>query len=350
VPPLAPPAPYHYLHVPSDVAGVLRAAPVHRLGHTGRGVHVGMIDTGLYPHPYYDFHGYRRDPVVLGAWETAPNSDFPFGHGTAVAANVFAIAPDVRLRMIKGYQDLPGALQLARTSSPALHVLSISLGDYGADTPGATRDTLDKYYRLIECQIAKTVQAGIVVCVAAGNQTTQPGPGLGRGFPASHPDVIAVGGVHVNYDPTLPGGIFGFEASNYASSFDSSLYPGRHVPDICGLVGRDINNNGPLLMLPTQSNSWTDIFGGDTGATDDGWVLGSGTSSASPQVAGVAALMKGAYPTLTPADIRYILAFTARDITVGSSAMGQPAGPGADAATGAGLVDALGAISSLIIL
>jgi hypothetical protein len=58
--------------------------------------------------------------------------------------------------------------------------------------------------------------------------------------------------------------------------------------------------------------------------------------------------MKGAYPTLTPADIRYILTFTAHDITVGHSAMGQPAGPGVDAATGAGLVDAQGAISSLI--
>jgi hypothetical protein len=152
VPPLAPPAPYHYFHVPSDVAGLLRAAPVHRLGHTGRGVRVGMIDTGLHPHPFYDFHGYRRDPVVLGAGESAPNSDFPFGHGTAVAANVFAIAPDVRLRMIKGYQDLPGALQLARNTSPPLHVLSISLAAYDADIPGATPDKLDPFYKLLRAR------------------------------------------------------------------------------------------------------------------------------------------------------------------------------------------------------
>ena len=48
-------------------------------------------------------------------------------------------------------------------------------------------------------------------------------------------------------------------------------------------------------------------------------------------------------PTLTPAQVKAILRGTATDVTVGVSAMGQPAGPGIDAATGSGLVHALNA-------
>jgi Subtilase family len=235
--------------------------------------------------------------------------------------------------MIKGYQDLVTAFQLARSSAPPIHVLSVSLAWYDADVPGATLSTLDPYYKSLASEVAFTVQSGIVVCCAAGNQATGPGPGLERAFPASHPDVFAVGGVHANYTPNLPGG-FSFEASNYASSFDSALYPGRHVPDVCGLVGKDVNHNAPLIMLPTQANSWVDTDGGNTGATDDGWTIGSGTSCATPQVAGVAALVKDAVPTLKPSDVRHILANTAQDVTVGQSAMGHLAGPGPDAATG----------------
>lgn len=49
-------------------------------------------------------------------------------------------------------------------------------------------------------------------------------------FPACIPDVIAVGGVTVQADGIL-------KASSYASSFRSQLYPGRQVPDVCGIVG-----------------------------------------------------------------------------------------------------------------
>jgi len=211
-------------------------------------------------------------------------------------------------------------------------VLTNSWG-YDVDSPGA--GLTDPYLIALEAAVATAVAQGIVVCFSAGNSEF--------GFPAGHPDVLAVGGVHVDYDPNSP--TLDFEASSYASSFDSSFYPGRHVPDFCGLVGREVAGTAPLIMLPVQPNSVLDLP--NTGATDDGWGIFSGTSAACPQVAGVVALLLGYDPSLTFSDIRDILRDSAWDVTTGTSAMGDPAGPGPDAATGAGLVDAREAWATL---
>ena len=149
--------------------------------------------------------------------------------------------------------------------------------------------------------------------------------------------MIAVGGVHPNY-PFLSWD--DLEASSYASSFDSKLYPGRHVPDVCGLVGRKTaQGTAPLIMLPVQPGCALDLP--NTGATNDGWGIFSGTSAACPQVAGVVALMLEKKPGLSPAQVKQILINSAAiDVKKGQSANGDVAGPGWDAATGAGLVNA----------
>ena len=76
--------------------------------------------------------------------------------------------------------------------------------------------------------------------------------------------------------------------------------------------------------------------------TNDGWAAFSGTSAATPQVAGVCALIKQACPRLTPAEVRDILMTTARDVTTGTNHpnFGNTAVAGPDTATGNGLVDA----------
>jgi len=136
------------------------------------------------------------------------------------------------------------------------------------------------------------------------------------------------------------GGRPDLEASSYAASFDSSLYSGRQVPDLCGMVGDDVSSlPAPLLMLPVPPGSRLDTS--STGAADDSWGLFSGTSAAAPQVAGVVALMLEKNNSLSPSDVKKKLVNqAAKDVTKGQSAMGDSAGPGDDAATGAGMVDA----------
>jgi hypothetical protein len=328
LPPLAPihASAYRYLFGPDEVALVLRAARTHRMGSTGRNVVVAMIDTGHYRHPFFNEHGYRILSTLLGPGSTDPARD-DNGHGTGESANIFAAAPDARLLPVKGILDPSGSFNAAVSATPRPQVITNSWG-YDNDAPGTS---FPSALKPLEAAVANAVANGIVVCFSAGNVQK-------RGWPGSHPDVISVGGVHVNY-PGLT-----LEASSYASSFDSTFYPGRHVPDLCGLTGRRVEIDGvgraPSLMLPVQQGSDLDAVTPSTGADDDGWGLFSGTSAACPQVAGVIALLLEKDPTLTPARVKQILVDSASDVTMGNSAMGDAAGPGPDAATGAGLVDA----------
>ncbi len=296
-----------------------------------------MVDTGFYRHPFYGWHGYDVENTVLGPGATGPSVDL-IGHGTGEAANIFAAAPDIELTPVKdmfnlGPSDIKGAFDAAVAQSP--HIITNSWGYMIEPITWAQLKAanlaLYNYLKTLEASVANAVASGIVVCFAAGNRGD-------KGFPASHPDVIAVGGVHVNYPFEDPLTNY-LEASTYASSFDSKLYSGRHVPDLCGLVGEETaTGRAPLIMLPVQPGAGLDTP--DTGSANDGWGLFSGTSAACPQVAGVAALLLEKDPTLTPAQVKQKLIRSAMDVKTGTSATGDSAGPGTDAATGAGLVDA----------
>src|SRR5258707_3035385 len=82
---------------------------------------------------------------------------------------------------------------------------------------------------------------------------------------------------------------------------------------------------------------------GEETARNDGWAAISGTSAASPQIAGVRALLKQVQPGLSPKLAKAVLRASARDVTNGASGNGQPARPSHDGATGAGLVNATAA-------
>lgn len=325
--PLPPRVAYHHLRVPGDVATVLRSNLVHRQGVTGKGVLVAMPDTGFYKHPFYLWHGYNYNRT-LSPDATLVEED-EVGHGTAEAANIFASAPDIDFVGVKMGGNATLAFKTASDLYPA-----VMTNSWGYHLPGLFN--LPNFLRPLEAAVVEAVSTrGIVVCFSAGNGHVA--------FPAMMPEVIAVGGVFAH--PNLLGGDFQLEASNYASSFDSLIYPGRHVPDVCGLVG--MQPGGIYIMLPVQPGDQIDAGlaggaypNGDETAPGDGWAVISGTSAASPQIAGVCALLKQAQPGLSPALVKAILKASARDVKAGQSRMGQPAGDGHDGATGAGLVDA----------
>jgi subtilisin family serine protease len=174
-------------------------------------------------------------------------------------------------------------------------------------------------------------------------------------WPGSMPDVLSIGGVY-----QAPGSR-DIEASSFASGFLSTRYPGRTVPDVCGLCGHV--PRGIYLMLPTQPASRLDRehggsafvpdgYGDDT-RPDDGWVGASGTSSATAQVAGVVALMleaaAAAGAQLSSLAVRTLLAATCRVPTKGRNAMGVPASPVVpNASTGYGLVNVEALLSRML--
>jgi hypothetical protein len=303
------------LRVPNDVADLMRASAVHRRGFTGKGVRVAMADTGFYRHPYFVEQGYNFMCV------TAPDAlDYTAdgnGHGTGECANLFATAPGINFIGVKMGASTTLAIKTATELRP--QVMTNSWG-YSVDVPNST---MPNFLVPLYLAVLDAVSKGITVCFSAGNGHF--------GFPGSIPEVVSVGGVVVDAN-------LAYSATPYTSGFDSTWFPGRRTPDVCGLCG--VPPTADYIVLPVQAGAALEKQGG--------WGAFSGTSAASPMVAGVCALLKEVDPSLTPAQVRDILRHTARDITAGVNAHGKAAVAGPDGATGFGLVDAARAVEVLV--
>lgn len=339
--PLPPSVGYFHLKAPGDVAMLTGASQVHSHGITGTGVRVAMIDSGFFNHKFYQSHGYRAG-VVLAPGALNPAKDNT-GHGTAHAANLFATAPGVSFAMVKQGPSHAAAFKKAIDLNPHIIICSWTAGDLVDSSPNrAHLPVIPGELKSLELEVARAVAKGICVVCASGNGQVS--------FPGMHPDVISAGGVYVT--PAKQMG-----ASNLASAFASRPYPGRHVPDVCGLVG--MAPYGVYIMLPVQPGSVLDrefaaagpFPDGDMTGAGDGWIAASGTSSAAPQIAGVCALLKQRNPSLTPQDMKRALIAGATDCALGSSnpasnqGVALRAGHGADGATGHGMVNAAASVS-----
>ncbi len=322
-----PPTPgYFHLRVPDDISRLVDANSCHHHGFDGAGVLLVMPDQGTFDHPYYTSRGYD---ITLD--ETAYDDTADTGsHGTAIAANALAVAPGVQFIGVRNGKKISSgtaAFQQAASYNP--DVISIS---WGTDNTGA--DVAD-----LRAAIAHAVARGVTVCCACGN-------GGSVVFPSSMSDVISVGGVYADAVDAL-------QASTYASSGVFANDPGRRMPDLSGFVGQE--PKGIYITLPCHPDSDFDqAFGdgtfpdGDKTTSNDGWLVASGTSSATPQVAAAACLLIQSDPVTfrgQPELIKQRLLETALDVTTGGSSSGEIAAVGTDHATGAGVVDAYLAVN-----
>jgi serine protease AprX len=272
---------------------------------------IAVIDTGIDGN-HQDF----RDGKII-AWQdfvnqrTAPYDDQ--GHGTHVASiaagavntsGVGGVAPAAALVGLKAL-DSRGEGPTSRIAQ-AVDWCVTNKDQYGIQVINlsATTDASSSGRDALSRTLNRAVAAGIVVCVAAGNA----GPDLYTiGSPAAAADVITVGDVA---DPGA-GGFFLDPHSSRGPTAD-----GRIKPDLCA--------PGDQILAARAG-------------TRDGYFRASGTSMSSPFVAGVAALMLQANPTLTPADVKTILKETA--VHFGPN----PAGENTD--FGAGRLDGYAALA-----
>ncbi len=316
-----------------DVVRALNAPRCHRKGWTGRGVRIAMADTGFARHRFFDDYGFAVTRVHPTRADHAAID--PSGHGTGESANALVVAPDAELIGAKFGHSAAEAIDACLNHNPDILTNSWGWDADTTDSESLKRDDPNLYneFRDIERIILSAIARGVVVVFAAGNGQ--------RAFPACIPDVIAAGGAALNPDGSLA-------ASDYASSFTSSLYPGRLVPDICGVVGRA--GREPLdghIMLPVPPGSA--LEGANISRAADrnrGWGVFSGTSAAAPQIAGIAALIRSVDRHADQHTVKAILSDTARDVSTGESAMRHPADEGYDPATGPGLADAFAACNA----
>jgi subtilisin family serine protease len=179
----------------------------------------------------------------------------------------------------------------------------------------------------IESAVRDALAAGVTVLFAAGNGPDRSPFTYETAFPCNltaSSDVICVGAsspTDEHKGAASSDGQF-YWGSSYLGSGPDVVAPGpwSYTTDRLGSAG--YNNGSQIDPADTASADYTPDFGG--------------TSSATPKVAGIVALMLSANPELAPAQVKSILRATAEDVDA----------PGFDDKTGAGRVDAVRAVNA----
>lgn len=245
-------------------------------------VDIAILDTGIQRnHP---------DLYVVGGKNCTSGSptkwDDGHGHGTHVAGTaaakdngigVVGAAPGARLWAVKVLNNngsgtlswIIAGVDYVTQNASTIEVANMSLGFQGSSSS-------------LNTAIANSVTAGVTYAVAAGNSNMD----AATFSPANHPDVICVSAVA---DSDGKGGGGGPSTSYGADDTLATFSNFGSVVDIAA-PGVDI--------LSTYKGS--------------GYARMSGTSMASPHIAGAAALYKAANASATPADVLAALLATAK--------------------------------------
>lgn len=274
-----------------------------KLGYTGKGVTIAIVDTGIYPHADLTRPKNRILAFVdLVNGKTEPYDDQ--GHGTHcagdAAGNGFqseglytAPAPEANLVGVK-VLDKNGSGQLSTVIRGIewcvknkhqynIRVISLSLGSPAFES---YRD--DPVAQAVE----KAWHNGIVVCAAAGNEGPYP---MTISSPGFDPVIITVGA--------------GTHADDNEASFSS------RGPTIDMLVKPDIYSPGTDIVSLSSPGSQLEKQLPEN-RVGEYYIRLSGTSMATPICAGVVAQLLEANPYLSPNDVKSILMSTSKPTKV----------------------------------
>ena len=283
-------------------------------------VNAAVIDTGIDPsHP---------DLNVVGGVDCAPGIGFTDlnGHGSHVAGTIAAkddgngvvgVAPGARLYAVKVLTDVGAGLTsnivcgidwvtATRTDlDPAndIRVANMSLGGGGSDDGNCGNSNNDAEHRAI----CNSVAAGVTYVVAAGNDAVD----FRNSTPAAYDEVLTVSAV-TDYNGQPGGGA----ASTCRSGTDDRFASYSNFAVLAADQGHTIAAPGTCINSTWMLGGYNTI---------------SGTSMASPHVAGAAALcISTGACTGTPAQIRSKLRADAQSHTTanpGYGFAGDPAQP-----------------------
>ncbi|OLS41055.1 S8 family peptidase [Bacillus sp. MRMR6] len=275
----------------------------NRTALTGKGVTVAVIDTGIYPHEdlsgrivgFRDFINNRPDPYDDNGHGTHCAGDVA-GNGAASEGRYMGPAPEANVIGVKVLNKMgSGSLETVMdgvewciqnnesNQENRIDIISMSLGS-SAQSYGTENN--DPMVKIVE----EAWAAGIVVCVAAGNE----GPESGTiASPGISDRVITVGALDDRNTPET-------RSDDDVAGFSS------RGPTIYNVQKPDILAPGVNIISLRSPNSYLDKLQKSSRVENNYFVL-SGTSMATPICAGIVALMKQQNPNQTPDDIKYNL-------------------------------------------
>jgi subtilisin family serine protease len=265
------------------------ASPTARIDGTDQrvDVDVAVIDTGVdLDHPDLNVNRTKAKTCAL-----ALSADDDNGHGSHVAGTIGAldngtgvvgVAPGARIWPVKvlnaagvGFtSDIVCGIDYVTANAASIEVANMSLGGGGSDDGNCGRTDGDAEHEAICASVA----AGVTYVVAAGNDSAD----AATSAPAAYDEVITVSAL---------------------SDFNGQ--PGGGAPATCRSdvddTFADYSNYGSDVDLIAPGTCITSTW------MNGGYDTISGTSMASPHVAGGAALYAATNPSATPAQVKSAL-------------------------------------------
>jgi subtilisin family serine protease len=315
-------------------------------GNTGAGVLVGHLDSGIaYDHPDIAAHMWNGGASFPHhGFDTVDNDNDPYDgdtswhHGSHTAGLIAGdgtsgtktgAAPGatlMALRVVPGYLvDLVEGLQFGIDHGAQMFSMSAGWAQATNDIRSANRYNAELLLAIDIPWVAAAGNGSATGHYAVPGDIATPGdcPSPWYAPNGGRTAVITVGGL------TQAGAVetsssYGPTAWNMANPLGATDY--HDYPYTPGLMKPD---------LAAPGNNVTSLAGAS------GYVAYTGTSMATPQVAGAVAILLGASPGLTPAQLAEALETSATDISA------SPATPGRDRYTGAGRLNIPAALANV---
>jgi subtilisin len=266
-------------------------------------VDVGVIDTGVdRMHP--DLNVVGGEDCVAATGDTPDYGMDGNGHGSHVAGTIAArangigvvgMAPSARIHSYKAlnaegsgsFASVLCAIEAAAEDADILEVVNMSLGGQGRDSACGGEDPMHN-------AICSATDLGIIFVVAAGNSSAD----ASGHIPASYPEVVTVS-AWADFNGQPGGGSPAPQSSCFASSRDDDLASYTNY-------GSDVDIAAPgTCILSTAPGTLVGV-----GGYDPNFSIISGTSMASPHVAGCFARFLALNPDQAEWARKQILAYS----------------------------------------
>jgi len=302
-----------------NAIGIHHVDTVWDFGYTGEGISVAIIDTGLDPNHVgindFDDDPSTYDPKIVafydaldessddGSGETTPYDDHGHGsHCAGITAGTGAVdegplsdgstpwrgvAPDATLVGVKvldgggsgSFAEVMKGMEWTIDNQLKYNIRSASMSLGGVWLIELTQEQEERVTTLANEMVA----AGISLMIAAGNSAA-----YGTiGTPGAAKDVITVGATEDSKDLAV-----------YSSK--GPTHEGQIKPNVAAI--------GSAVMSVEAEGTGEPAY--DSNGSPNGYTSMSGTSMATPMVAGMAVLLHQANPDLQPLMIRTILEST----------------------------------------